>query len=87
MPHSSYSWDFGDGSGPSTAADPTHDYSSPGSYPVTLTVTDGHGCVTTITVPNYIFIGDITANFTGPATACVFSAVTFTNTSSAHNFQ
>jgi len=80
----SYVWNFGDGSSTSTDANPTHDYSSPGSYPVTLTVTDGHGCVTTITVPNYIFVGNITANFTGASTACVFTPVTFTNTSSTH---
>ena len=46
-----YSWDFGDGSAPSTAADPTHVYSTVGSYTATLTVSDGHpGAVDTDTV-------------------------------------
>ena len=35
----SWFWDFGDG-GTSTAQNPEHRYRSPGSYPVTLTVTD-----------------------------------------------
>jgi alpha-tubulin suppressor-like RCC1 family protein len=38
-----YSWDFGDGSGPATGARITHTYAGAGSYPVTLTVTDGAG--------------------------------------------
>lgn len=38
----SRSWDFGDGSG-STLASPTHTYAAPGSYAVTLTVTDSRG--------------------------------------------
>jgi RHS repeat-associated protein len=37
-----YSWNFGDGN-TSTVANPTHVYSTAGSYNVTLTVTDGNG--------------------------------------------
>lgn len=36
-----YSWDFGDGTAPSTSPNPTHTYTQPGSYTATLTVTDG----------------------------------------------
>jgi len=36
----SWSWDFGDGSDPSTEQNPTHHYALPGTYSVTLTVTD-----------------------------------------------
>jgi PKD repeat protein len=38
----SWSWDFGDGT-TSTSQNPTHRYSSGGTYTVTLTVTDGGG--------------------------------------------
>ena len=36
----SWSWDFGDGSGGSSARNPTHTFPSTGSYEATLTVTD-----------------------------------------------
>ena len=35
-----YSWDFGDGVGTSAEQDPSYHYSAPGSYNVTLSVTD-----------------------------------------------
>ena len=38
----SYFWDFGDGSS-SSQQNPTHTYSSAGTYPVTLTVMDNYG--------------------------------------------
>jgi glucose/arabinose dehydrogenase len=38
-----FSWDFGDGSPVSTAADPVHTYQERGSYTATLTVSDGRG--------------------------------------------
>jgi glucose/arabinose dehydrogenase len=36
-----YSWDFGDGSAPSTLANPSHTYSGNGTYNATLTVSNG----------------------------------------------
>ena len=36
-----FSWDFGDGSAPSTLPDPLHTYSRAGAFTVTLTVFDG----------------------------------------------
>ena len=35
----SYEWDFGDGSAPSTEANPTHEYATAGTHTATLTVT------------------------------------------------
>ena len=42
-PGLSFNWDFGDGSSPSTQADPTHTYTAAGVYAATLTVTDSEG--------------------------------------------
>ncbi len=39
----SYSWDFGDGSDPSTEQNPVHEYQESGRYTATLTVTDDGG--------------------------------------------
>ncbi len=39
----SYSWSWGDGTAASTGVAPTHTYSAPGEYTVTLTVTDSYG--------------------------------------------
>ncbi len=38
-----YSWNFGDGTAASTAANPSHTYTAPGSYNAQLTVTDNQG--------------------------------------------
>jgi PKD repeat protein len=43
----SYSWNFGDSSPSGSTATPAHTYANPGTYPVTLTVTDNEGATTT----------------------------------------
>ncbi|MBI4775968.1 MAG: PKD domain-containing protein [Deltaproteobacteria bacterium] len=55
----SWSWNFGDGSN-SSAQNPTHTYSSPGNYTVTLTVSNAYGSDSE-TKSNYIVaIEDVT---------------------------
>jgi len=79
------SWTFGDG-GTSLLQNPTHTYINPGTYTVTLTVTDFGGLTDTKTRTNYITVTGApvgpTADFTGsPTTIVAGSSVTFTNNS------
>lgn len=48
-------WDFGDGNN-STQQSPTHTYTTPGTYTVTLTVTSSNGCTATYVSPNVITV-------------------------------
>jgi PKD repeat protein len=61
----SWAWSFGDGS-TSTMQNPTHIYSTAGTYTVTLTVTNSYGN-DTMTRSNYISVG------TTPVTYCTAS--------------
>jgi PKD repeat protein len=58
-----YSWNFGDGTTPSTAQSPSHQYSTAGSYTVSLTVTGPAG-TNTKTQSNYITVNSTTTPLT-----------------------
>lgn len=75
-----FQWNFGDGAG-SKEINPSHTYNSNGSYTVSLIATSAQGCADTITKKDVFKIGTAKAGFTYPASACVNSPVTFTNTS------
>lgn len=79
-----YQWDFGDGSQQSTDPNPTHPYSSPGTYTVTLTITDAAGGPNTETKTGYItVIEGLVAGFSADRTQVVVGqTVTFTNLTS-----
>jgi PKD repeat protein len=63
-----FSWDFGDGSAPSTQAAPQHQYSALGIYSVTLTVTAPTGG-TPLTRSAYVTAGCLVPNFANTSTA------------------
>lgn len=66
-----YEWNFGDGSSAqSSGPTPTHIYSAPGTYTVTLTVTDSGGCST-----HEIYTGQ-SASCTGSSAATATQTVT-----------
>ena len=48
---SSYSWNWGDGIATSGGASSVHAYSAPGTYVVTLTVTDSYGLTASASIP------------------------------------
>ena len=45
-----YTWDFGDGSAVANEANPSHEYTAPGTFIAVLTVTDGQGLTATAQV-------------------------------------
>ncbi|NMB78558.1 MAG: PKD domain-containing protein, partial [Methanomicrobiales archaeon] len=54
-----WSWDFGDNSSPSSEQNPTHTYTSLGSFAVTLVSTDTNGVSSTKRIPDYITVSNI----------------------------
>jgi PKD repeat protein len=82
----SYTWDFGDGTTPTTETDPyiTHKYLNADTYVITLNVTDNEGLWSTTQKPIIIYpeFGP-TANFTWtPQTPIINQTVTFNASSS-----
>jgi PKD repeat protein len=77
-------WEFGDG-GISTSQHPTHTYTGAGTYMVTLTVTDTHGCTDTEVKGSFISTGEgPTVDFAAtPTSCCAPLTVYFTDTSTA----
>ncbi|MFA6243831.1 MAG: PKD domain-containing protein, partial [Candidatus Hydrogenedentales bacterium] len=53
-----WAWDFGDGGPVITTPNPTHTYTNPGSYTVTLTVTEG-GQPYSTSIPRYVNVADV----------------------------
>ncbi len=59
-----FDWNFGDGSPNTTVKDPSHLYTQPGGYKVTLKV-DANGCQATLVKNAYMFARPV-ADFTAP---------------------
>ncbi len=59
--NTTYLWDFGNGA-TSTAQNPTHIFTLPGTYTVTLIVTSGNGCSDTIVKTDYISVNGAVAS-------------------------
>jgi gliding motility-associated-like protein len=74
-PLNSWTWDFGDGQ-TSTQRNPSHYYSNPGTYTVTLTVGNIKGC-TAIKSQNTIVVNPKPAASFTASPACVFSPDNF----------
>jgi gliding motility-associated-like protein len=77
-------WDFGDGSATGCGSVP-HCYNKPGTYTVSLTVTDANGCIGSISKPNLILVNPlpVAAFSTSPYPVTLANAnVSFTDLSS-----
>jgi gliding motility-associated-like protein len=72
-----YIWDFGDNSGKSTSKSPSHVYTSPGRFDVTLIATSTPSCIDTLFLPEYVKVegpkGDFEADI---APTCLPVSVT-----------
>ncbi len=73
-----FNWDFGDGTGASTLANPSYTYASPGNYNANCTVTDVNGCESgaEITVATVRQNPTVVPSHDGPE--CAGSAINFT---------
>jgi len=72
----SWQWDFGDGN-TSTLQNPSHTYTSYGSFDVSLIVANNSGCTDTLVLPGYIVINRAQISVTGlPVTGCVPITIT-----------
>jgi gliding motility-associated-like protein len=66
-----YQWNFGDGN-TSSAINPVHRYSSPGTYNVTLTINTITGCTNSITKNAFIkVVASPIASITGATSSCI----------------
>ena len=75
-----YQWGFGDGA-TSGLINPTHTYTTAGTYTVRLIVINSTGCTDTLTKVNAITVGSVKANFSTPAIICENTPLTIDNTS------
>ncbi len=75
-----YSWNFADGTAPSTAVSPTHSFTKAGSYFIILTVSSTTGC--SDTAGKEITVGAVKADFNAASALCHGKPIAFTNTSS-----
>lgn len=80
-----YSWNFGDGSPETTQSSPTHTYTNPGVYTVTLIANNTHSCLVTSDTTTLTIIVDtssIRSDFDYTIiSSCDPYTVSFTNTS------
>ncbi len=79
-PITNTSWNFGDGS-TSSEISPTHEYATPGSYDVTLVVSDSEGCTTTLEQTVNYFPPSVINTAPSVTEGCEPLTVSFTNTS------
>ena len=77
---STWSWDFGDGSAPSTSATPTHVFTNVGTYNVRVINTTPNGCVDTGYRQVHADSTLVPSFYATPTTVCPNTPVTFINT-------
>ncbi|MDG1765207.1 MAG: PKD domain-containing protein [Flavobacteriales bacterium] len=74
----SYEWII-NGVSQSTTSDYTHTFNAPGSYDVTLQVTNDSGCVSELAFADFVNINSLDINFNLPAIVCTEEVVELSN--------
>ena len=84
-PGNKYIWNFGDGT-TSASSSPTHTYTIPGAYTVSLFYSTSSGCTDSVKVINGILVGSKPAvNFSAvPRDVCAFMKINFTDLSTGN---
>ena len=77
-----YYWDLGDGA-TSTSSNPIHQYTEPGVYPVSLTVTNADGCSDSLWMDSVVIVDNVEPFFIPQVTDCSTQAVDFVNSSTS----
>jgi gliding motility-associated-like protein len=80
-PTISYTWEFGDGS-TSTLTTPSHTYSNPGTYSVTLLASSTAGCSDSVQLTNYIKVAQDNPAFSLTSPVCQGSTLPLSDLSS-----
>lgn len=73
-------WDFGDGT-TSSSQNPSHFYSKPGTYTISLVITNNEGCSSLPTRKKLTVFGPPKAAFVMPKQICLTDSIPFVNTS------
>ena len=73
-----WTWDFGDGV-TATIKNPVHFYNKPGTYTISLVITNNEGCSSLPTTKTLIVHGAPKALFTMPKKVCQTDTIRFTN--------
>ncbi|HEV7333678.1 MAG TPA: PKD domain-containing protein [Flavisolibacter sp.] len=75
-----YAWNFGDGT-TSTLVAPSHTYTQPGTYTISLVVTTAGGCTDTVVMERAVRVGEKpkAAFVNYPLIVCAFEMVAFTD--------
>ena len=78
---SMWRWDFGDGER-GIEQNPTHCYTNPGQYNISLTALSNEGCSFSVNVPNMVSVfANPTADFTAPSSTITHPEIQFSNNS------
>jgi gliding motility-associated-like protein len=76
-----WTWDFGDGSAINSTQNPTHTYTTAGTFTVKLSAGTDEGCLSMVTTQDITINPKPKAKFTGKQNTCIAPEITYTDQS------